>query len=63
MNPVNFKPKDFIISVYTGKVYEVIENDKNGMAKLLNTQTGIEEDWNASNNPHFKLTISQLQLF
>lgn len=53
MNPCNFSQGELIKSVYTGKLYTVIEPDKNGMAKLKN-EYGEIETWNACNNPHFK---------
>ena len=62
-NPISFKQGDFIRSVYDLKVYEVIEPDKKGMAKLLNTETNGIENWNSCNNPHFLKQEKQLQLF
>ena len=52
--PANFKIGDMVQSVYSGLLYEIVEPNKNGMAKLKNIRTGQVEDWNAENNPHFK---------
>lgn len=69
LNPKEFQKGDHIRDIYSGAVYEVVESDKKGMAKLRvvkartkETETGkgvgIEvgkvEDWNAYNNPHFR---------
>lgn len=60
-NPIEFKPGELIMSIYTNKMYEVIEH-KNGISKLHNIQTGIIENWNSNNNAHF-VKQNQLQLF
>ena len=60
-NPIEFKPGESIMSIYTNKMYEVIEH-KNGISKLYNIQTGIIENWNSNNNAHF-VKQNQLQLF
>jgi DNA repair protein RadC len=52
LNPREFKAGDFVKSVYDGKIYEVIEPDNKGMAKLRN-EAGTIEPWNAYNNAHF----------
>lgn len=61
-NPIQFKSGDTIQSVYDSKVYEVIEPDKKGMAKLKNIETLGIENWNSCNNPHFKIFEGQLTL-
>jgi hypothetical protein len=50
-NPKDF-PKGARVKGY-GAVYEVVEPDKRGMAKLRNLQTGELEDYNAYNNAGF----------
>lgn len=62
LNPKDFKKGELAQSIFTGKIYEVVEPDKKGMAKLINTGTGIKEDWNACNNPHFKKFDNQYSL-
>ena len=55
MNPCSFKNNDIIYDIYRGTVYRVIENNnKKGMAKLLNLSNGNIEDWNAYNNNMFE---------
>lgn len=61
-NPIEFNPGQLIISIYTNKMYEVLEH-KNGMSKLYNLETGIIENWNSNNNQHFVKQSNQLQLF
>ena len=61
-NPIEFKHKDIIESVYSNKLYKVIEPDKKGMAILLNIETGLKENWNSCNNPHFIKSSNQLKL-
>lgn len=62
MNPIEFNPGELIMSIYTGKIYEVYSH-KNGMSKLENKTTGRLEDWNSYNNPHFTKAQNQLTLF
>jgi hypothetical protein len=62
-NPYKFKKGDMITSIYSGRVYEVVEPDKKGMAKLKELETGFITDWNSCNNPHFELMKPQLELF
>lgn len=57
-NPKDFKIGDIIRNVYTGRIYEVIEPDKHGMAKLK-TDNSIQ-DWNAYNNCKFEKAEGQL---
>lgn len=52
-NPHEFKPGDRISDVHKGTLYQVVEADKRGMAKLRNLETGKVEDWNAYNNKRF----------
>jgi len=59
LNPCCFTAKDFIESIYSGKVYQIIEPNKKGMAKLKNIETELVENWNSCNNPHFKKLIQQ----
>lgn len=63
LNPISFKPKEFIKSVYSNKIYEVLEPDKKGMAILINTETNSKEHWNSCNNPHFIKIEKQLEIF
>jgi len=62
-NPNRFTKDELIKDVHTEKVYKVVEPDKKGMAKLLNIESGIVENWNACNNPRFIKQLSQLSLF
>jgi hypothetical protein len=61
--PIEFKKQDFIKSVYSNKIYEVMEPDKKGMAILRNTETNRKENFNACNNPHFVKQENQIKLF
>lgn len=61
-NPIVFKLGDTIQSVYDCKIYEVVDPDKKGMAKLRNVETNGLENWNSCNNPHFKIFEGQLRL-
>ena len=59
-NPKDFKKGDVIIDVYSNRVYEVIEPDKHGMAKLkIENYTKV---LNAYNNPRFEKADGQLSL-
>ena len=63
-NPIEFTNGSFIRSVYTGKVYKLLDNGiKSGMAFL--EIDGRIEKWNSCNNAHFtKVEIgTQLNLF
>lgn len=62
-NPSHFSKGDIIRSIYSGKIYQVVEPNKSGIAKL--ECDGYVTDWNAHNNAHFeKVEIgSQLNLF
>lgn len=63
-NPIEFENKDVIQSVYSGKIYTVLDNGrKSGMAFLA--INGRIEKWNSCNNAHFtKVEIgTQLNLF
>lgn len=49
-----FEVGDTVVSKYSKEQYEVVQPDsKQGMGKLKNLNTGVVEDWNANNNPHF----------
>ena len=61
-NPIDFKPEQIVMSVYSNKVYMIMEHKK-GMSKLLNVETGRIENWNSCNNPHFTEANAQLKLF
>jgi hypothetical protein len=62
LNPISFQKGDFIKSVYDGKVYEVKDPDKKGMAKLREENSDRSEDWNSCNNPHFIKIPAQTQI-
>ena len=61
LNTKDFKIGEFIISVYTNKIYLVAEPDKSGMGTLIN-ENGKTEQWNSHNNAHFKKFDNQLKL-
>ena len=59
-NPKDFNVGDKIVNVYSGRVYEVIEPDKHGMAKLK--IGNAIQDWNAYNNSKFEKAEGQLTM-
>ena len=52
-NPCDFPEGSFIMSVYTGKVYQITRHYTNGMCNLLQPNSRCNENWNACNNAHF----------
>jgi len=60
LNTKDFKIGEFIISVYTNKVYLVAEPDKKGLGYLIN-ESGQTEQCNSHNNAHFKKFDNQLK--
>jgi hypothetical protein len=54
-NPIKFNIGDIIESIYNKQKYKVIDPDKKGIAKLLNLESNVVQDFNSTSNPHFKL--------
>ena len=57
-NPKDFSKGDIVKFIggerHDGRLYEIVEPDKGGMAKLKDLSTGETRDYNAYNNPYFE---------
>ena len=61
-NPGEFNSGDVIQSVYSNKVYKVVEREnRRGISILRNLFTGNDEMWNSHNNRHF-IPLSNVDL-
>ncbi len=52
-HPVHFENGSIVKDIYDGNVYKILENDKRGMAKLENVETGEISSINAHNNARY----------